>query len=69
MKSFRKGMAANYLKNSDRLHAEKISNTCKKISNSMKIPYQPCLVATVLHGERHMQCLLKEQRQHMENQI
>ena len=36
MKSFRKGIAANYLKSSDRLHAEKISNTCKKISNSMR---------------------------------
>ena len=36
MKSFRKGIAANYLESSDRLHAEKIYNTCKKISNSMK---------------------------------
>ena len=36
MKSFRKEIAANYLKSSDRLHAEKISNTCKKISNSMR---------------------------------
>ena len=36
MKSFRKGIAANYLESSDRLHAEKISNTCKKISNSMR---------------------------------
>ena len=36
MKSFRKGIAANYLKSSDRLHAEKMSNTCKKISNSMR---------------------------------
>ena len=36
MKSFSKGIAANYLKSSDRLHAEKISNTCKKISNSMR---------------------------------
>ena len=36
MKTFRKGIAANYLKSSDRLHAEKISNTCKKISNSMR---------------------------------
>ena len=36
MKSFIKGIAANYLKSSDRLHAEKISNTCKKISNSMR---------------------------------
>ena len=32
MKSFIKGIAANYLKSSDRLHAEKMSNTCKKIS-------------------------------------
>ena len=36
MKSFRKGIAANYLESSDRLHAEKMSNTCKKISNSMR---------------------------------
>ena len=36
MKSFRKGKAASYLKCSDRLHAEKISNTCKKVSNSMR---------------------------------
>ena len=36
MKSFRKGIAANYLESSDRLHAEKISNTCKKISNGMR---------------------------------
>ena len=36
MKSFRKGIAANYLKSSDRLHAEKMSNTCKRISNGMR---------------------------------
>ena len=36
MKSFRKGIAANYLKSSDRLHAEKMSNICKQISNSMR---------------------------------
>ena len=36
MKTFRKGIAGNYLKSSDRLHAKKISNTCKKINNSMR---------------------------------
>ena len=33
MKTFRKGIAANYLKSGDRQHAEEISN---KISNSMR---------------------------------
>ena len=32
-------------------------------------PYQHCLVATALHTESNIHCLLKEERQHMENQI
>ena len=69
MKTFRKGIAANYLKSSDRLHAEKMSNTCKKIINSMRKTISTLLSSNSIYAESNINYLLKEQRQHKFNAI